>query len=365
MMDTSRAASSIQRRVTRRLIVGGVAVGGGAPVTVQSMTNTDTGDHEATLAQIVRLSENGCEIIRVAVPHARDLEAFRRVCADSPIPVVADIHFDHALAISAIQSGASAVRINPGNIGSIKAVDAVIDAAGAAGVPIRIGVNAGSLAKQYHDRDWPLHEKLVASALEFVEHFEGRGFCDIALSAKASSVPDTVAAYRMLSAKTDCPLHIGITEAGTVRSGTVKSAVGLGILLAEGIGDTLRVSLTADPVEEVLVGWDILAALNIRRRGAEVISCPTCSRCRVDLIGIAQEVERRLRESPCDLTVAVMGCVVNGPGEAREADIGIAAGDGVGVIFVKGVPTRKVAEDLIVEALFDELRILKSGESPC
>ncbi len=362
-MDTSRADAGIQRRVTRRLIVGGVAVGGDAPVTVQSMTNTDTGDHEATLSQILRLSEVGCEIVRVAVPHSRDLGAFKRVCADSPIPVVADIHFDHALAISAIQSGASAVRINPGNIGSMKAVDAVIEEAGAAGIPIRIGVNAGSLAKQYHDMDWPLPEKLVASALEFVEHFESRGFYDIALSAKASSVPATVAAYRMLSARTDCPLHIGITEAGTIRSGTVKSAIGLGILLAEGIGDTLRVSLTADPLEEVLVGWDILAALNIRRRGAEVISCPTCSRCRVDLIGIAEEVEARLIQAPSDLTIAVMGCVVNGPGEAREADIGIAAGDGVGVIFVKGVPARKVSEDQIVEALFDEIKRLDSPRS--
>lgn len=363
MMGTARANAGIQRRVTRPLTVGGVAVGGGAPVTVQSMTNTDTGDHQATASQIWRLSEVGCEIIRVAVPHSRDIEAFKRVCAESPIPVVADIHFDHSLAIAAIRSGASAVRINPGNIGSMKAVDAVIEAAGTAGVPIRIGVNAGSLAKQYQDIDWPLPEKLVASALEFVEHFESRGFFDIALSAKASSVSATVAAYRMLSEKTDCPLHIGITEAGTIRSGTVKSAVGLGILLAEGIGDTLRVSLTADPLEEVLVGWDILAALNIRRRGAEVISCPTCSRCRVNLIGIAEEVEQRLSQVPCDLTIAVMGCVVNGPGEAREADIGIAAGDGVGVIFVKGAPVRKVAEHLIVDALFEEIKRLDSPRS--
>lgn len=362
MMDAPKTNPNIQRRATRRLTVGGVAVGGGAPVTVQSMTNTDTGDHEATLSQILGLADSGCEIIRVAVPHARDVEAFRRVCSDSPIPVVADIHFDHTLAISAIKCGAAAVRINPGNIGSIEAIDAIIDQAGAAGVPIRIGVNAGSLAKQYHDLDWPLEEKLVASALEFVEHFESRGFFDIALSAKASSVPATVAAYRMLSTRTDCPLHIGITEAGTIRSGTVKSAIGLGILLAEGIGDTLRVSLTADPLEEVLVGWDILQALNIRRRGPEVISCPTCSRCRVDLIGIANEVERRLTESPCNLTIAVMGCVVNGPGEAREADIGIAAGDGVGVIFIKGTPMRKVPEDRIVEALFEELAMMQSSE---
>lgn len=362
-MDGSAPMAEIQRRVTRRLSVGGVPVGGGAPVTVQSMTNTDTGDYNATLAQIIRLSAVGCEIIRVAIPHARDLESFGRVCADSPIPVVADIHFDHTLAISAIQSGASAVRINPGNIGSMAGVDAVIDAAGCAGVPIRIGVNAGSLAKQFHDKDWPLPHKLVASALDFVEHFESRDFRDIALSAKASSVPATVAAYRMLSQETDCPLHIGVTEAGTIRSGTVKSAIGMGILLAEGIGDTLRVSLTADPLEEVLVGWDILGALNIRRRGAEVISCPTCSRCRVDLIGITQEVERRLSESPCDLTIAVMGCVVNGPGEASEADIGIAAGDGVGVIFVKGAPTRKVSEGEIVDALFEELKIMESSGS--
>lgn len=363
MMVEQRPWADIQRRMTRRLSVGGVPVGGGAPITVQSMTNTDTGDHNATLLQIIQLAEVGCEIVRVAVPHSRDLESFRRVCADSPIPIVADIHFDHALAISAIQCGASAVRINPGNIGSMKAVDAIIAAAGTAGVPIRIGVNAGSLSKKYHSKDWPLPEKLVASALEFVDYFESHDFHNIALSTKASSVQTTIAAYRILSKESDCPLHIGVTEAGTIRSGTVKSSIGLGILLAEGIGDTLRVSLTADPREEVRVGWEILTALNIRRRGPEVISCPTCSRCRVDLIGIAEEVERRLGDSPYNLTIAVMGCVVNGPGEASDADIGIAAGDGVGVIFVKGFPVRKVAENLAVEALFEEIERLDSPQS--
>ena len=348
-----------ERRDTRPVMVGGVPIGGRAPVTVQSMTTTDTRDPASTLAQITALTEAGCEIVRVAVPRTEALDGFREVCAASPIPVVADVHFDHTLAVQAAQRGAAKLRINPGNIGSTDRVDAVIDAAGQAGIPIRIGVNAGSLAVEYRDRDWPLAEKLVASAVSFCQHFEDRGFSDIVVSAKASSVVSTVEAYRSLADQLPYPLHIGVTEAGTSRAGTVKSSVGLGILLAEGIGDTLRVSLTADPVDEVLVGWEILAALDLRRRSPELVSCPTCGRCEVDLIPIACEVERRLRGRRSGLKIAVMGCVVNGPGEARDADIGVAAGKGVGVLFAKGRPLRKVPESEIVEALMQEIEALE------
>jgi len=348
-----------ERRETRPVMVGGVAVGGCAPVIVQSMTTTDTSDPTATLAQIRSLADAGCEIVRVAIPRADALDGFAAICASSPVPVVADVHFDHILAIEAARRGAAKLRINPGNIGSLERVNAVIDAAGEAGIPIRIGVNAGSLAEEYRDRDWPLADKLVASAVAFCEHFSGRGFEDIVVSAKASSVASTIDAYRDLAEQLPYPLHIGVTEAGTSLAGTVKSSVGLGILLAEGIGDTLRVSLTADPVDEVLVGWEILAALDLRRRNPELVSCPTCGRCEVDLIPIATEVERRLRGRRSGLKVAVMGCVVNGPGEAREADIGVAAGKGVGMIFAKGRPLRKVAEADIVDALMEEIDALE------
>jgi (E)-4-hydroxy-3-methylbut-2-enyl-diphosphate synthase len=268
---------------------------------------------------------------------------------------VADIHFDHRLAIEAARGGAAKLRINPGNIGSLDRVDAVVEAAGEAGIALRIGVNAGSLAEEYRDRDWPLAQKLVASAVTFCEHVASRGFEDIVVSAKASSVNATIDAYRALADRLPYPLHIGVTEAGTSRSGTVKSAVGLGILLSEGIGDTLRVSLTADPVEEVVVGWEILAALDIRRHGPELISCPTCGRCEIDLVPIAVEVERRLRQMTTPVKVAVMGCIVNGPGEARDADVGVASGKGVGLIFRRGEPVRKVPETEIVEALMAEI----------
>ncbi len=344
-----------ERRETRPMMVGAVPLGGGAPIAVQSMTTTDTADPRATLAQIARLADAGCEIVRVAIPSAAALDGFAEVCASSSLPVVADIHFDHRLAIEAARRGASKLRINPGNIGAWDRVDAIIEAAGEAGIPIRIGVNAGSLAEQYRDADWPLANKLVASAVAFCAHFENRGFEDIVVSTKASSVTSTVDAYRCLADELGYPLHIGVTEAGPSLSGTVKSAVGLGILLAEGIGDTLRVSLTADPVDEVLVGWEILAALDIRRNSPELISCPTCGRCGVDLIPIAEEVDRRLRAQRVPIKVAVMGCVVNGPGEAREADIGVAAGKGLGIVFAKGRPIRKVPEDQIVDALFEEI----------
>jgi len=301
------------------------------------------------------LEAEGCEIVRVAIPRADALDGFERICADSPLPVVADIHFDHRLAIEATRRGAAKLRINPGNIGDLARVDAVIDAAGAAGIPIRIGVNAGSLAREYRDLDMPLAEKLAASAVSFCEHFASRGFSDIVVSAKASSVLTTIETYRMLAARVPYPLHIGVTEAGTTFSGTIKSAVGLGALLEEGIGDTLRVSLTAPPEEEVRVAWEILAALDIRRRGPELISCPTCGRCQVDLVRIASEVEHRLRTLDVPIKVAVMGCVVNGPGEARDADVGVAAGKGVGLVFRHGEPVRKVPEAKIVDALFEEI----------
>jgi (E)-4-hydroxy-3-methylbut-2-enyl-diphosphate synthase len=347
------------RRSTAPVLVGGVAIGGGAPVTVQSMTTTDTRDAAATGAQIARLADAGCEIVRVAIPHADALDGFAAVCASSPLPVVADVHFDHRLAIEAARRGAAKLRVNPGNIGSLERFDAVLEAAGEAGIPVRIGVNAGSLASEYEDKDWDLADKLVASAVAFCEHAVARGFENIVVSAKASSVRATVDAYRKLADVLDYPLHLGVTEAGTLMRGTVKSAIGLGILLDEGIGDTMRVSLTADPVEEVGVAWDILAALDLRRLHPELVSCPTCGRCEVDLIPIAEEVSRRLREVRTPIKVAVMGCVVNGPGESRDADIGVAAGHGVGLIFRRGVAVRKVPESEIVDALFEEIAKLE------
>ncbi len=341
------------RDLTRPVHVGGVQVGGGAPVSVQSMCTTDTADAAATLAQIARLADAGCEIVRVAVPSAAALDGLSEVCAASPLPVVADIHFDHTLAIEACRRGAAALRVNPGNIGSWARVDAVIDEAGAAGVPIRIGVNAGSLDPAFAEREDLTHvEKLVGSATSFVEHFRERGFADIVLSAKAHGVPTTVEVNRALSRELpDVPLHVGVTEAGTARQGTVKNAAAIGALLMEGIGDTMRLSLTADPVEEVMVAWDLLSAVGLRRLRPELVSCPTCGRCQWDLMGVAAEVERRLAGVRAPITVAVMGCVVNGPGEAREADIGIAGGDGWGMIFEKGEPVEKLPYDELLDAL--------------
>ena len=345
------------RNLTRPVMVGPVQVGGGAPVSVQSMCTTKTTDPVSTLAQIGRLADAGCEIVRVAVPAAEALDGFGQICEESPLPVVADIHFDHRLAIGACQRGAAALRINPGNIGSWKRVDAVIDEAGAAGIPIRIGVNAGSLDPAFAERaDLTLPEKLVASSVSFVDHFRARGFGDIVLSAKAHGVPTTVETYRALSRELpDVPLHVGVTEAGTLRQGTVKNACAVGALLMEGIGDTMRLSLTADPVEEVAVAWDLLSAVGLRRLHPELVSCPTCGRCQVDLIPIADEVERRLQDVKAPISVAVMGCVVNGPGEARDADLGIASGKGQALLFANGEPLRKVAEKDIVDELFAEI----------
>lgn len=353
-------SDQLPRERTRRIKVSGVELGGGAPVVVQSMTSTDTADTDATLAQVRALAEAGCDIVRVTVPNRASLESFARICTASPVPIVADIHFDYRLAIGAVEAGAAKLRINPGNIGSWERVDAVIDAAGEAGAAIRIGVNAGSLEDDLAERDdLTLPEKLVASSLRFVNHFEGRGFRDIVLSAKAHDVRTTIDTYRALSRELpDVPLHLGVTEAGTVRQGTIKSSVGLGVLLAEGIGDTLRVSLTADPVEEPPVAWGILECLGIRRRGPELVSCPTCGRTQVDLIPIAEEVERRLAQVRKPISVAVMGCVVNGPGEAAGADVGVACGRGCGLIFRHGEVLRKVSEDAIIDELFREIESL-------
>ena len=354
---TEKNREPLPRELTRQVRVGGVAVGGGAPVSVQSMCTTPTSDADATLAQIARLAAAGCEIIRVAVPDAGALDGFQRICAESPLPVVADIHFDHRLAIEACRRGAAALRVNPSNIGSWERVDAVIDEAGAAGVPIRIGVNAGSLDPAYAEREGLTHvEKLVGSATSFVEHFRGRGFSDIVLSAKAHGVPTTVEVNRALSRELpDVPLHIGVTEAGTARQGTVKNAAAIGALLMEGIGDTMRLSLTADPVEEVDVAWDLLSAVGLRRLRPELVSCPTCGRCQWDLMGVASEVERRLAGVRAPITVAVMGCVVNGPGEARGADIGLAGGRGKAVLFASGEKIRTVDEADAVDELFSEI----------
>jgi (E)-4-hydroxy-3-methylbut-2-enyl-diphosphate synthase len=325
------------------------------------MTNTDTRDTEATLAQIGRLAAAGCEIVRVAVPDERAAAALSVICRASPLPVVADIHFSSSLAVLAVEAGAHALRINPGNIGGRAKVDRVVDAAKAHGISIRVGVNAGSLEKELLDRfGGPTPGAMVESALRHARMLEDRSFSAIKLSLKASSVPLTLAAYRLAAERCDYPLHLGVTEAGTLLRGAVKSAVGIGILLAEGLGDTIRVSLTHAPEREVEVAWRILSSLQLRRRGPEIISCPTCGRTEIDLIGLAEAVEDRLRGITEPISVAVMGCVVNGPGEAREADIGIAGGRGKGLLFRKGEPVCAVSggRDELLEALMQELSLL-------
>ena len=345
---------------TRQVMVGDVPLGGGAPVVVQSMLNAPAKDVEANLAQIAALAEAGCEVVRMAIPHRDCLDAFAAVCAASALPVVADIHFDAQIAIEAARRGAAKLRINPGNIGGLEATDAVIEAAREAGIPIRIGVNAGSLDAALAARDdLTLPEKLAASASDYVRHFEGRGFRDIVVSAKAHDVQATIDTYRLLAARIPAvPLHIGVTEAGTAFQGIIKSACGLGVLLEQGIGDTLRISLTDDPVTEVRACWTLLGALDLRRRSPELISCPTCGRCQVNLIGLASEVEQRLANVKSPVKVAVMGCVVNGPGEAADADIGVACGAGTGVVFSHGKIVRKVRESEIVDALMEEIEQL-------
>lgn len=345
---------------TRQVMVGDIALGGGAPVVVQSMLNAPATDVDANLAQIDALAEAGCEVVRMAVPRRACLDAFEAVCARSPLPVVADVHFDAVIAIEAARRGAAKLRINPGNIGGLAKTDAVLDAAREANIPIRIGVNAGSLEATLAARtDLSLPEKLATSAAEYVAYCHERGFFDLVVSAKAHDVMTTVRTYRLLARSLpQVPLHIGVTEAGTQFQGIVKSAAGLGILLEEGIGDTLRISLTDDPVNEVRACWTLLSALDLRRRGPEIISCPTCGRCQVDLIGLAGQVEERLRTVRKPLKVAVMGCVVNGPGEAVDADIGVACGKGSGAVFLQGEVVRRVDEDSIVDVLMEEIEKL-------
>ena len=342
---------------TRQVFVGEVPVGGGAPCVVQSMLNYALNDVAANVEQIKRLREAGCEIIRIAIPSKKDLDFFESICEQSPLPVVADIHFSAEIAIEAARRGAAKLRINPGNIGGLEKTKLVIEAAKAAGIPIRIGVNAGSLDSSIAQReDLSLAEKLTLSAKGYVDFCFEQGFYDVIVSAKAHDVPTTVATYRLLSEEIpEVPLHIGVTEAGTLFQGLIKSASGLGILLEEGIGDTMRISLTDDPIEEIRACWTLLAALGLRRRNPELISCPTCGRCKVDLIGLAKQVERRLSEVNRPLQVAVMGCVVNGPGEAASADIGVACGDGSGVIFSQGKTLRRVEEAAIVDVLMEEI----------
>ena len=339
--------------MTKQIMVGGVPIGGGTPVTIQSMTNTRTDDVEATLHQIRTLAAAGCEIIRVAVPDMAAAKAVGKIKEGSPIPVVVDIHFDYKLALEAIAAGADKVRINPGNIGGADHVKAVAQACAQRGVPIRIGVNGGSLEKPLLAKYGGVcPEAMVESAFGHIRLLNQFDFDDICVSLKSSSVPMTMKAYQLMRQASDYPLHIGVTEAGTVRMGTLKSAVGIGGLLALGIGDTMRVSLSADPVEEVYAAKEILKAAGVRKEGAELVSCPTCGRTRIDLIALANEVEERLKNVDKPITVAVMGCVVNGPGEASAADCGIAGGVGEGLLFKKGQIVKKVPQEQLVEELF-------------
>ena len=347
----------LPRKQTRQLKLGSVRIGGGAPIVVQSMANTDTRDVEATLGQIKRLHDAGCEIVRVAVPDETAARALRAIHDASPIPVIADIHFDYRLALIALEAGLEGLRINPGNIGERKNVEMVVDAAKARGAVIRVGVNSGSVEKRLLDQyGGPTPQAMVESALGHVRILEEHGFYDTKISIKSSSVLNTIECYRLLSQRCDYPLHLGVTEAGGVLRGAIKSSVGMGVLLSEGIGDTLRVSLTAAPEEEMTVAWELLRALGLRQRGPEIISCPTCGRTEIDLIGLAQEVERRLRTENAPIKVAVMGCVVNGPGEAREADLGMAGGRDKGIIFRKGEVIRSVrGQEALLAAFMEEL----------
>lgn len=346
----------IKRKMTRQISIGDVKIGGGAPISVQSMTNTKTTDTNATVAQIKALVDAGCDIVRVAVPDMSAAENIYNIKNQVDVPLVADIHFDYRLALKAIEQGIDALRINPGNIGDEERVKAVVEAAKIRNIPIRIGVNAGSLDKKLLAKYGKVTaEALVESALEHIRILEKLNFYDIKISLKAHDVPLTLDAYRLMSETVDYPLHLGITEAGTVNTGIIKSAVGIGALLAEGIGDTFRISLTGDPVNEVKVANEILKALGLKEYGPTLISCPTCGRCNIDLQSIAEKVEQRLSGITKPIKVAVMGCVVNGPGEARDADIGIAGGKGEGLVFRKGEVINKVPEDKLVDALFEEL----------
>ena len=351
------------RRKTSQIAIGDVLIGNGAPISVQSMTNTPTQDVAATVSQIERLTKAGCEIVRVAVPDAEAAEAIADIKKRVSIPLIADIHFDYRLAIASARAGADGLRINPGNIGGRGKVKAVVDCARDLNVSIRIGVNSGSLEKDLLKKYQGITpEAMVESALRHIELLKSLDFHQMKISLKASDVERTVAAYQLLAAETDLPFHIGVTEAGSLYSGIVKSALGIGMLLSEGIGDTIRVSLTRDPVEEVRVGFEILKALGIRQRGPDIISCPTCGRCNIDLFDIVERIEKALMTVSSPIKIAVMGCVVNGPGEAREADIGIAGGDGNGILFRKGKVVKKFPQDKLVDVLLAEVERYEKKE---
>jgi (E)-4-hydroxy-3-methylbut-2-enyl-diphosphate synthase len=343
------------KHTTKEIKIGSLKMGGDNPVVVQSMCNTDTRDAKATIAQILRLEKCGCELIRVTVPDITAAEAIKEIKKGINIPLVADIHFDHKLALKAIENGVDKVRINPGNIGSQEKTEAVVKACKERGVPIRIGVNVGSLEKEFEEKYGRTPQAMIESALHHIKILEDLNFNDIVISLKASDVLRTVEAYRMLAEKVDYPLHLGVTEAGTPKTGIIKSSIALGILLNEGIGNTIRVSLTADPEEEVRVAWEILKSLKLRERGATLISCPTCGRTEINLIALANKVEEQLAHIEKPITVAVMGCIVNGPGEAKEADIGIAGGKGKAVIFKKDQILKTVAEKDIFDELMREI----------
>ena len=345
--------------MTRQILVGGVPIGGGTPVVIQSMLNTKTTDVEGSLAQIRALKTAGCQIARLAVPNQEAAAKFADICGESPLPLVADIHFDYKLAIAAAEGGASKIRINPGNIGGEDRVQAVVDVCKDKHIPIRIGVNGGSLDKKLLEKyGHPTAEALVESAFQHLELLEKYGFYDTCVSMKSSTVPTMVAAARLFRSRCDYPIHIGVTETGPVRMGLMKSAMGIGALLLDGIGDTIRVSLTDDPVEEIYAAKDILKAAGLRKEGVNIISCPTCGRTQIDLIGLVNKVDEALKDCEKPITVAVMGCVVNGPGEAREADIGIAGGDGCGMLFEKGKQVGKLPYEELLPALLKRIETL-------
>ncbi len=352
------------RRQTRQVNVGGVLIGGGAPVSVQTMTKTKTADVTGTVGQIVQAAEAGCDIVRVTVNDKEAADAIRDIVRQSPIPVVADIHFNHVFALKAIEADVAKVRLNPGNIGSRDRIRQVLEAAKDKGIPIRIGVNSGSLEEDILAKHgYPTAEALFESAMRHVGICDEFGFKDVVISVKSTDVRLMIEAYRLVAQRTDIPLHLGVTEAGPTKAGTIKSAVGIGTLLAEGIGDTIRVSLTDEPVKEVEVGKDILRTIGLASRNIELIACPTCGRLEVDLFGIMSELEKRLEGVKKPLKIAVLGCVVNGPGEASEADIGIAAGKGVGILYRKGEVVRRVKESEIVDAIVEEVKNFRT-EAP-
>lgn len=341
----------IKRRESKEISIGNVKIGHNNPISVQSMCNTDTRDVNATLTQIEKMQERGCELVRLAVLNKDAASAIKEIVKKSPLPLIADIHFDYRLAIECINNGINALRLNPGNIGKRENVEKVVSLAKQQNIPIRIGVNAGSLEKEYQDKDIPLSEKMVLSALGHIKILEELDFDLIKVSLKSSDVLTTIEAYRSIADKIPYPLHLGVTEAGTLRGGLIKSSVGLGTLLAEGIGDTIRVSLTEDPVEEITAGFEILKSLNLRQKGVNFVSCPTCGRTQIDLINLAKKVEEKFKHLDLPITIATMGCAVNGPGEAKHADFGIAGGINEGYVFKKGEIIAKVPEDQLLEKL--------------